>query len=183
MYVRAYSPIQAIAQIKPTTTLALGNPESAPTFHLPIYALYGKSLRVDTGYRPREVVEIVKAGKVDIGAGRYEAVKDDPELKIIYVSKAIPGAGVYLSPKLSEADRKRITDALLNAPPDIQAKANYGSGQIPKYDELRKIISRTETILSCPGLNLNSSDFKESVELFCEEQIQDFTTVEGQVKE
>lgn len=183
LYVRADSPIQAIAQIKPTTTLALGNPESAPTFHLPIYALYGKSLRLDTGYRPREVVEIVKAGKIDVGAGRYEAVKDDPELKIIYVSKAIPGAGVYLSPKLSEADRKRITDALLNAPPDIQAKANYGNGQIPKYDELRKIISRTETILSCPGLNLNSSDFKESVDLFCKEQIQDFTTIEGQVEE
>lgn len=75
LYVRADSPIQAIAQIKPTTTLALGNPESAPTFHLPIYALYGKSLRLDTGYRPREVVEIVKAGKIDIGAGRYEASK------------------------------------------------------------------------------------------------------------
>lgn len=183
LYVRADSPIQAIAQIKPTTTLALGNPESAPTFHLPIYALYGKSLRVDTGYRPREVVEIVKAGKVDVGAGRYEAVKDDPELKIIYVSKAIPGAGVYLSPKLSEADFKKVTDTLLNAPPDIQAKANYGNGQLPNYDELRKIIFRTETILSCPGLNLNSSDFKKSVNLFCEKQIQNLTTIEGQVEE
>ncbi len=183
LYVRADSPIQAIANIKPTTTLALGSPESAPTFHLPIYALYGKSLRIDTGYRPREVIEVVKAGEVDIGAGRYEAVKDDPELRIIYVSKAIPGAGVYLSPKLSDTDRNQITDALLNAPPDIQAKANYGSGQIPKYDELRKIISRTETILSCPSLNLNSADFKESVDLFCKEQTQDFTTIEGQVQE
>jgi len=45
------------------TTIALGNPESAPTFHMPIYALYGKSLRVGIGYRPREVVEIVKAEK------------------------------------------------------------------------------------------------------------------------
>lgn len=181
LYVRSDSPIQAIADIKPTTTLALGNPESAPTFHLPIYALYGKSLRVDTGYRPREVVEIVKVGKVDVGAGRYEVVRDDPKLRIIHVSKAIPGAGVYLSPKLSEADRKRITGTLLNAPLDIQAKANYGSGQIPKYDELRKIIARTETVLSCPGLNLDSSNFTESVDLFCKEQ--DFTTVEGQVEE
>jgi len=73
---------------------------------MPIYALYGKSLRVGTGYRPREVVEIVKAGKVDVGAGRYAAVKDDPALRIIYVSKAIPGAGVYLSPLLSNTDRQ-----------------------------------------------------------------------------
>ncbi len=45
LYVRADSPIQSIADIKSTTTIALGSPESAPTFLLPIYALYGKSLR------------------------------------------------------------------------------------------------------------------------------------------
>lgn len=93
LYVRFDSPIQSIADINSTTTIALGNPESAPTFHMPIYALYGKSLRVGTGYRPREVVEIVKAGKVDVGAGRYAAVKDDPALRIIYVSKAYSWCG------------------------------------------------------------------------------------------
>jgi len=33
-------------------------------------------------------------------------------LRIIYVSKAIPGAGVYLSPLLSNTDRQLILDAL-----------------------------------------------------------------------
>ncbi len=183
LYVRSNSSIQSIADIKPTTTIALGNTESAPTFYIPIYALYGKSLRVGTGYRPKDVVEMVKTGKVDVGAGRYTTVKDDPALRIIYVSKAIPGAAVYLSPVLSSTDRKRVKEALLNAPPKIQAKANYGAGQIPKYDELRKITVKTEKILGCRGFNTNSFDLKKTVDLFCNEPIQDPNTIVGRVKE
>jgi len=82
-------------------------------------------ISVGTGYR--EVVEIVKAGKVDVGAGRYAAVKDDPALRIIYVSIFLCG----LSPLLSNTDRQLILDALINAPPEIKAKANYGDGQYP----------------------------------------------------
>lgn len=178
LYVRSDSPIQSIADIKSTATLALGNPESAQTFHMPIYALYGKSLRVGTGNRPREVVEMVRAGKVDIGAGRFAAVKDDPAFRIIHVSKPIPGAGVYLSPLLSSADRERIREALLQAPPEIQAKANYGAGEIPKYDELRKITARTSEILECPSLNPSSFDLKSPVNLYC----RDPNVIAGQFK-
>jgi len=71
----------------------------------------------------------------------------------------------------------------LNTPSHIQAKTNYGNGQISKYDELKKIISRTKTILNCPGLNINSFEFKESVEFFCKKQVQNFTGVEGEVEE
>ena len=183
LYVRSDSPIQSIADIKPTTTIALGNPESAPTFYIPIYALYGKSLRVGTGYRPKDVVKMVKTGKVDVGAGRYTTVKDDPDLRIIYVSKSIPGATVYLSPSLSNIDRERVKKALLNAPAKIQAKANYGAGQIPKYDELRKITVKTEKILGCRGFNINSFDLKKTVDLFCKESLQDPNAVVGRVKE
>ncbi len=183
LYVRSKSPIQSIADIKPTTTIALGSPESAPTFYLPIYALYGKSLRVGTGYRPGDVLEMVEARKVDIGAGRYSTVEDHPGLRIIYVSKAIPGAGVYLSPLLSIPEQQQLKAALLNAPPEIQAKANYSNNQIPKYDELRKIILKTENFLNCPGVKVNSFDLKKTVDLFCQEQRRDPNAIEGKVRE
>ncbi len=183
LYVRSQSPIQSIADIEPTTTIALGSPESAPTFYLPIYALYGKSLRVGTGYRPSDVVEMVKARKVDIGAGRYSTVEDRPDLRIIYVSKDIPGAGVYLSPLLSIPEQQQIKESLLNAPPEIQAKANYGNSQIPKYDELRKIILKTEKFLNCPGVKAESFDLKKTIDLFCQEQRRDSNVVEGKVRE
>lgn len=166
LYVRFDSTIQTIDDINAETTIALGNRDSAPTFYLPIYALYGKSLRVGIGYRPSDVVELVKAGKVDIGAGRYDAVKDDPNLKIIYISKAIPGAGVYLSPLLGS--EQKIKEVILNAPPEIQAKADYGNGQIPNYTELKKIIAKTNNFLNCPGIELKSLNLEKTVNLFCQ---------------
>ena len=126
---------------------------------------------------------MVKARIADIGAGRYTVIKDDPAFRIIYVSKAIPGAGVYLSPLLSTTDSKRLKDALLYAPPEIKAKAKYGAGQIPNYDELKKIISRTEQILKCPDFNIKSFEFKKTVDLFCNKQSQDTNIIEGQIRE
>jgi len=183
LYVRADSDIQSIADINPNTTIALGSPESAPTFHLPIYTLYGKSLRIDTGYSPTETRKLVKSGQVDIASSRYDVVKDDPQLRIIHISKAIPGAGVYLSPNLSNNDRKRISNILLNAPPEVRAQANYGAGKIPDYSELRKIVYRTESILSCPEFKLNSLSFDKTVNVFCKEQNRLQNIIQGKVTE
>jgi len=182
LYVRSDSPIQSIADINSKTTIALGSPESAPTFYLPIYALYGKSLRVGTGYRPIDVVKMVKAGKVDIGAGRYTAIKGDPALRMIYVSRDIPGAGVYLSPLLPIPDQMRLKEALQNAPPDIKAKADYGNGPIPKYNQLRQIILKTEKIFNCPRFNLQSFELNRTVNLFCKNQHQHPNLIEGKVR-
>lgn len=183
LYVRADSDIQSIADINSTTTIALGSPESAPTFHLPIYTLYGKSLRIGTGYSPTKARELVKSGQVDIASSRYDLIKDDSQLKIIHISKAIPGAGVYLSPKLSQEDRGKINNILLNAPAAIRAKANYGAGEIPDYDELRKIVIRTESILSCPEFKLSSLSLEKTVNVFCKEQNQQQNIIQGQVTE
>lgn len=179
LFVDADSSIQSIADIKPTTTIALGGPESVPYFHLPIYALYGKSLRVGSGYTAVEAIEAVRARKVDVASGLYYdamgdnptlkaiTVKDNPDLRIIYVSKTIPNAGVYLSPKLASGDREPIKQALFSAPPEIQAQANYGDRPIPNYDEVRRITARTETILGCPGLQ-TSFNLRKPVNLFCQ---------------
>lgn len=183
LYVRADSNIQSIADINSTTTIALGSPESAPTFHLPIYTLYGKSLRIDTGYSPTKTKELVKSGQVDIASSRYDVVKNDPQLRIIHISKAIPGAGVYLSPKLSIDDRKKVSNILLNAPSQVRAQANYGAGQIPDYSELRKIVNRTESILSCPEFKLNSLNFDKTVNVFCKEQNRQQNIIQGKVTE
>ncbi len=181
LYVRSDSRIRSLADIKPRNTIALGNPESAPTFYLPIYALYGKSLRVGARYRPIDAVKMVKAGKVDIGAGRYTTVKGDSSLRTIYISRDIPGAGVYLSPLLSIPEQQQIKEALLNAPPEIQAQANYGNGQIPHYDELKKIIFKTEGILNCLDRKTNSFNLKEVVDLFCSDRKRN-NVMEGEIR-
>lgn len=183
LYVRSDSSIASIADIDADTTLALGGLESAPTFHLPIYTLYGKSLRVGTGYSPREAMKLVKSGGVDIAAGRYENIKNDSSLRIIHISKAIPGAGVYLSPKLANEDREKIKNILLTTPTKVSEKANYYQGQIPNYEELRKIVNRTQTIISCPDFDIKSLNLEKTVKLFCQQQNQNASVIEGKVTE
>ncbi|AMW27897.1 protein kinase domain-containing protein [Arthrospira platensis] len=162
LYVRADSPIQSINDITPSTVIALGGFNSASSFYMPVYDLYGKTLTVDMGHRGQNIREMVKTGKADLGAGALgDTVKNDPDIRIIHLSRAIPGAGVYLSPELSESDKKVIKRVLFNAPPGLQKQANYGPGSESDYTNFRGIIRRTEEILVC-------SDFgKNPVNFFC----------------
>ncbi|AFY88962.1 phosphate/phosphite/phosphonate ABC transporter substrate-binding protein [Chroococcidiopsis thermalis] len=170
LFVKADSKIKSIADIQPNTTIALGSSASVPTFLIPIYVLYGKTLKIGRGYHPREAINLVKTGKVDIGAGLYTAIKDDPALRAIYISQPLPGVGVYLSPRLLNFDRELIKIAMLNANPEIKAKAKYIAGQIPDYSELRKIITRAEEVSSCLKSTQNYFNWQVPVNLFCQER-------------
>jgi len=75
-------------------------------------------------------------------------------LRIIYVSKAIPGAGVYLSPLLSNTDRQLILDALINALQRLKQRLTMVMVKYPTMMNSEKIISRTEQILSCSSFNI-----------------------------
>lgn len=183
MYVRADSKIKSIADIQPNTTIALGSSASAPTFLLPIYALYGKTLKIGRGYHPREAINLIKSGKIDIGAGLYTTIKDDLALRSIYISKPIPGVGVYLSPRLLNFDRELIRTAMLNANSEIKAKANYTAGQIPHYGELRKIVARAEEVAACLSSTQNYFNWQAPVKLFCQERSPIKSAIRGQVQE
>lgn len=168
LYVRVDSNIKSIADIKPNTTIALGSRASAPTFLMPIYALYGKTLKIGRGYHPKAAIDLVKSGKIDIGAGRYTAIKEDPALRVIYISRPIPGVGVYLSPRLLNLDRELIKLIMLNANLEIQTKAKYAAGEIPNYNELRKIVARAEEVAACLNSNQNYFNWQTPVKLFCQ---------------
>lgn len=183
LYVRANSTIKSIADIQPNTTIALGSSASAPTFLIPIYALYGKTLKIGRGYHPREAINLVKTGKIDIGAGRYTTIKDNPALRVIYISKPIPGVGVYLSPRLLNLDRELIRIAMLDANSEIKAKAQYTAGRIPNYSELRKIVARAEEVSACLNSTQNYFNWQVPVKLFCQERSLIGSVIRGQVQE
>ncbi|TBR56475.1 nuclease [Westiellopsis prolifica IICB1] len=159
LFTKSTSAIQSINDLKSTNTIAMGDFNSASSFYVAAYDLYGKSIRVDMGHRSKDIKELVKTGKADVGAAAYEAVASDQDLKIIHLSKQIPGGNVYLSPKLSESDRQIITKVLLNAPDNIKKQANYGGGQEQDYSQLLKISQRTEEILKCANFQQNPVNF------------------------
>ena len=157
--------IKSLKDIKPTTTIALGEVTSASSFFMPAYDLFGKTLTIKKGNRGSDIIKMVKNGDAEIGAGAFgDTIKNDTaEIRIISISRNIPGASVYLSPRLLEQDRNSISKALTEAPQDIQKKANYVVEEEPDYSSFLGIARRVEEILQC-------SDFdKNPVNFFCPE--------------
>ncbi|QOV24723.1 PhnD/SsuA/transferrin family substrate-binding protein [Anabaenopsis elenkinii CCIBt3563] len=159
LFTKADSPIESIYDLKSTHTIAMGDFNSASSFYVASYDLYGKTLNVNMGHRASKIKDLVKTGQADLGAAAYTTAGNDQDLKIIHVSKQIPGGNVYLSPNLSQSDRQIITNLLLNAPDEIKKDANYGPGEEHDYSELIKISARTEEILKCSDFTNNPVKF------------------------
>lgn len=147
------SPINSIQEISEDTKIALGNVNSTATFYAPAYELYGIKAKIDVGVSA--ISDKVEQGEYDIGTAVYDTAKKNPNLKIIQVSRDIPGGGIYLSPQLTKDDQEIVRNLLLNAPPQIQKQANFGAGSNPEqdvendYTEYKKIAHRVQEILVC----------------------------------
>ena len=150
LFVRKDSPIQSLADLTADTVIALGQFDSASSFYMPFYDLYGKAMRVNLGnVNNEEIINKVTSGEADLGAGAYTIIARNPELRVITQSRAIPISGVYLSPQLSESEQNNVTKALLSAPSDIQEQAKYGEGNPFDYSQFLGIVKRVDEIKIC----------------------------------
>ena len=122
IFVKADSKISSIDDIKTNNTIALGDFNSASSFYMPIYELYGKTLSINMKNRGQDILKMVKSGKVDLGAAAYgdTVSNQDHDIRVILLSRNIPGSGVYLSPHLNGQDRQTITKVLKEASADIK---------------------------------------------------------------
>jgi ABC-type phosphate/phosphonate transport system substrate-binding protein len=159
LFVRADSPIQSIADVKATTRVALGHVGSASSFYVPVYDLYGKRLNVTLVNSHREIQELVRTGKADLGASTEFDIKKQPQFRIIHQSRAIPIAGVFISPKLSEPERNQIKQILRQAPREITERARYQNIAEPNYDYIGQISVKTEEIIKCANFDENPVQF------------------------
>jgi ABC-type phosphate/phosphonate transport system substrate-binding protein len=159
LFVRADSPIQSIADIKGTMRIVLGHVGTASMFYMPVYDLYGKSLSVTLVNSYGQIQELVRTGNADVGAAVESDIENKPEFRIIHHSRAIPVAGVFISPKLSESDRNQIKQIFRQAPRDTMAKVGYQNIAEPNYDYLGQISRKTEEIRKCANFNNNPVQF------------------------
>ncbi len=167
LFVKKDSPIMSLNDITASTILALGDFSSASSFYMPAYDLYGKSITVTPGHKSRKIIELVAKGEADVGANVYTNVKDDSGLRVIHVSREIPGVGVYLSPKLSPTTQQQIKQMLMDVPQTIKEEANYGTGEEPDYEAFRAISLKADEILSCADFSK-----KAPVDFFCSQKPQ-----------
>jgi ABC-type phosphate/phosphonate transport system substrate-binding protein len=164
IFVKANSPIRSINDIKPTTVVALGDFNSASSFYMPAYDLYGKTFlaKIARGDSP---MSMVAQGKAEVGAAAIgDKIKsNNSAFRIIHTSRAIPGSGVYLSPQLAP-EQQQIQRVLLAASKSIRSlkKANYGDVPEANYTEFDKITDRVDSIIECVDFD------KNPVNLFCD---------------
>lgn len=167
IFVRTDSPIKSIDDIKPATVVALGDFSSASSFYMPAYDLYGKVFSLSRQNR-NSPWKKVKAGEAEVGAGAIgdSIQRKDTAIRIIHMSRDIPGSGVYLSPQLG-AEYQKIKQVLLSAPEKFRSakKANYGDAPEANYQEFDKITERVDSLIECV-------DFKKNpVKLFCDNKL------------
>ncbi|MFB2968215.1 PhnD/SsuA/transferrin family substrate-binding protein [Aerosakkonema sp. BLCC-F183] len=162
LFVRGDSSIKNIADLTPDKIIALGQPGDAVTYSLPLYNLYGKTLTIDKRNSVNDIIEKVKSGQADIGAGYLNRIKEEPKLRLFGFSRSIPLSGVYLSPNISEKEQNLIKETLLNAAPNVRNQTNYEQGEEPDYSNFIGINNRVIEILSCTKFDQNP------VNLYCD---------------
>ncbi len=178
-FVKVDSPITKFEDIvdNPNLKIALGNFDSAQSFYVPLFHLYGTALQASYDNSTRDIVDKVKSGKADVGVGSSNAilrrnsanpnseessVTQDPSASIPGERKAVfriikprnedipvPRSGVYISPQIAQAEREAIVNTLFKAPAQIQKQARYGQGEEPDYTLYRKVSGRVNEILKC----------------------------------
>ncbi|SRR5579883_51441 len=181
LFVKSNSSIQSLNDLKAKTTIALGGFNSASSFYMPAYDLFGRTLNVDMGHRSQKIVAMVKTGEADVGAVAYDNVKDDKTFRVIHISRSIPGSSVYLSPNLSDLDRETLKKVILDAPVDIKHQANYDAGPEPDYSYFIKISQRAEEVLRCADFKHNPVDFYCSHGSTKTSHLSESKTIEGRI--
>jgi serine/threonine protein kinase len=160
LFVRKDSPIKSLDDLTADKTIALSDFNSASGFYMPVYDLFGKTLKVDLNNRSRESIAKVRSRKADVGASNNgTAFKEATDMRVLHISRAIPLAGVYVASTLGNQDQKLVTDLLLAAPLELQKNARYVAGKPIDYTEFLKVVKRVEEVTSCSNWQINPVKF------------------------
>jgi serine/threonine-protein kinase len=129
---------------------------------MPVYDLYGKTMRVNLNNMGRQAAAKVLSGQADVGSGVARSISRNPKLRIIHTSRPLPMSGVYVSPTLTQREQDDISRILLNAPVALQQQSHYAQGQPVDYTQFMRIVQRVEEVTSCTDWQ------QEKVNLFCQ---------------
>ena len=165
LFTRQDSPLRQLADITPTTRVALGDFFSATRYYVPMSLLRGRRARVSMNLSTAEIVDQVRSGSADVGAmaGHPRRFSQrNPGLRVLASSTPLPQSIVGLSPDLADLDRDRLQRALLSAPSEVrsEASANFGPGAAPDYRRFARQVAEGKAFSAClsrqaPQLTLN----------------------------
>ena len=154
LFTRQDSPLRELADITPTTRVALGDFFSATKYYVPMSLLRGRRARITLNLSTAEIADQVRSGSADVGAmaghpRRFAQL--NPGWRVLASSMPLPQSIVGLSPNLSDLDRDRLQRALLGAPTSVrgEASANFGPGAAPDYHGLARRVAEGKAFSAC----------------------------------
>lgn len=130
--------------------VALGEPGSAAGYYLPVYDLYGLTLKeAKFAPTPRTALQWLSEGTVDASAlsmGDFERHKSDfpsTQYRVLHTSRWIPPGLVLLGPTVERNLQEQIEQAMRNAPADITADAGYvPTAALPNYKLFTELVEK-----------------------------------------
>lgn len=155
--VRQDSPIQSLTDLT-NQTIALGEPGSATGYYLPLYDLYGLTLReIRFAPTPKTVLDWIRSGTVVAGAlsetdyqtyrTTFSHAGSDGGFRVLHQSRAVPPGAVLLSPTVDRNLQYAIEAAMKEAPSNIAADAGYISNNpVPSFDQLIQLVEKVRPI-------------------------------------
>lgn len=148
----ADSDIQELSDLQ-DEIMALGKRGSASGYYLPLYDLYGLTLKeVRFAPTPKTVLEWIESGEVAAGAlsetdfEEFKSAYGADSFRILQKSRAIP-PGVVLLGLVERNQSEFITRVMREAPPDIASDAKYlPTAQLPSYDHFFQIVEKVRPL-------------------------------------
>jgi phosphonate transport system substrate-binding protein len=150
LVVRSDSPLQALGDLA-NQPVALGEAGSALGYYLPLYDLYGLTLKkIEFAPTPATALEWIAEGRVAAGAMAEDDFQQqrntfgDGAFRILHASRAIPPGAVLISPNVDRNQQEFIEQAMQNADSSITADAGYIPNAAPP--DLTQLIALVEKV-------------------------------------
>ncbi|MBW4484072.1 MAG: phosphate/phosphite/phosphonate ABC transporter substrate-binding protein [Tildeniella torsiva UHER 1998/13D] len=150
LVVRNDSPYQALGDLA-NQAIALGEAGSATGYYLPLYDLYGLTLK-QIEFAPTSATALQWIAEDRVAAGamseddfqQHRSGFEDGTFRVLHASRAIPAGAVLISPTVDRNQQQYIEQAMQNAPSSMTADAGYSPNSTPP--DLTQLIALVEKV-------------------------------------
>lgn len=166
MFTRKDSPIRSLSDLKPDSTVALGDYYSATKYFVPMSLLKGRRVTLLPDLQVAEIFDLVRDGKADVGVAarsfeegqpsdEFNPTRAEEGFRVIGRGLPLPASVVALSPKLDDGDRRVLARLLMDLPAQVRTRdqANYGLGVIPDYGPMQRLVAEVRAFSACLTLD------------------------------
>ncbi|PSB30522.1 phosphate/phosphite/phosphonate ABC transporter substrate-binding protein [Stenomitos frigidus] len=153
LLVRDDSPVSTIADLA-NKVVALGQPGSASGYYLPLYDLYGLTLKeIRFSPTPATILEWLSKGTIDAGALSEEEFQQHrnqfgtTKFRVLHTSRPVPAGVVLVSPTVDANAQEQIKKAMNEATGSIVEDAGYiPNVKVPDYSQFVKLVEKVRPL-------------------------------------